>query len=207
MFVVRCHFIVCLVSLAGARIYDRCDFARTLRYKHKLSLSEINVWACIAQYQSSFDTEAIGYDSHATGYHGIFQISDRYWCSQYNQQKNACDILCAQLHDDDLTDDFECTRKIFEEHQRLSGDGYNAWTSYKNTCQYVYDGLFTNDCFVGDLDYISTSTPMAKVVNKQTITSVRNRVYDRCELARELWYVHQLPAEQIAIWVCIAKHE
>lgn len=210
MFVLRCHFAVCLVSLigmTGARIYERCDFARTLRYKHKLSLSEINVWACIAQYQSGFSTDAVGYDNDGTGYHGMFQISDRYWCSTVEEQRNACDILCSQLVDDDLTDDFNCVKKIFEETKRISGDGYSAWTSYKNTCQYVYEGLFTDDCFVGDIDYIAPSTTTPKVVNRQAIKSAPNRIYDRCELARELWYVHQLPADQIATWVCIAKHE
>ncbi|KAJ6640865.1 Lysozyme S [Pseudolycoriella hygida] len=204
MLEVRCGSVVCLMFLIGmtsARIFDRCDFARTLRYKHKVSLSEINVWSCIAQYQAGFNTEAIGYDNDGTGYYGLFQISDKYWCSVSEQQNNACNVTCSQLLDGDLTDDFKCIKIIYDEHQRLSGNGFNAWTSYKNTCQYVYDGLFTDGCFVGDVDYKSTST------STTTPSPVIHRVYDRCELARDLLYVHHLPADQIATWVCIAKYE
>ena len=40
-----------------------------------------------------------------------------------------------------------------------------------------------------------------------TFSFVSGKVYDRCELARELKYVHDAPSEQLATWVCIAEHE
>ena len=29
--------------------------------------------------------------------------------------------------DDDLDDDLKCVKKIYREHERLSGKGFNAW--------------------------------------------------------------------------------
>lgn len=33
------------------------------------------------------------------------------------------------------------------------------------------------------------------------------KVYEKCELARELRDVHEIPQSQLATWVCIAQHE
>ncbi|XP_037505804.2 lysozyme 2 [Rhipicephalus sanguineus] len=33
------------------------------------------------------------------------------------------------------------------------------------------------------------------------------KVFEKCELARELLYVHGFPEDQIPQWVCIAEHE
>ena len=44
----------------------------------------------------------------------------------------AFDII--DLIDDDISDDIRCVKKIFKEHERLSGNGLNAWyvTPHKN---------------------------------------------------------------------------
>jgi len=33
------------------------------------------------------------------------------------------------------------------------------------------------------------------------------KIYERCELARELKEKHNVPEDQLATWVCIARHE
>jgi hypothetical protein len=33
----------------------------------------------------------------------------------------------SDLLDDDLSDDTKCVKQIYDEHKRLSGNGFNAW--------------------------------------------------------------------------------
>lgn len=40
-----------------------------------------------------------------------------------------------------------------------------------------------------------------------TISVTSGKTYQRCELARELKYIHEAPDHQLATWVCIAEHE
>ena len=55
-----------------------------------------------------------------------FKFSEKWWCEWGNPGK-ACHIKCEDLLDDDLTDDIKCIQTIFDEHTRLSGNGFNAW--------------------------------------------------------------------------------
>ena len=36
-------------------------------------------------------------------------------------------FLCSDLIDDDITDDVKCVLTIYNEHEGLSGNGFNAW--------------------------------------------------------------------------------
>jgi hypothetical protein len=59
---------------------------------------------------------------------GLFQISDKWWCKWDKPFAfTGCRIKCDSLIDDDLADDVKCVKKIFKEHNRLSGNGFNAW--------------------------------------------------------------------------------
>lgn len=55
--------------------------------------------------------------------HGIFQINDRYWCTDADDDIKACGITCKALEDDDLTDDIACARRIYRQHKRQGGNG------------------------------------------------------------------------------------
>lgn len=53
---------------------------------------------------------------------------------------------------------------------------------------------------------------MAKVVILSSFTFLLNsfvysKIYERCELAKELRDLHEISEEQLATWVCIARHE
>lgn len=188
-----------------ARVFNRCDLARTLYFTNNLSYEQVGVWVCIAKYQSNFNTKALNYDSEGTGYHGMYQISDRYWCSTSGRPGNVCNIECERLRNDDLSDDFACIAEIFEEHQRLSGNGYNAWTTFGQYCANDYLSLI-EDCFGGG-KVQQTQVIRPTVPARSSSVSVQNKIYHRCELARELYFTHAIPMDQIASWVCIAKHE
>lgn len=185
-----------LITLTHSKVFDKCSLARTLLREHHLHRDQVQIWVCIAHHQSNLNTATVNYDATGIGYHGMYQISDQYWCGP----GNVCNVDCDRLRDDDLHDDFECISFIFAEHSRLSGNGYKAWTAYERNC--AWGGAPSIDeCFADNVTTVmrpATKVPRVEVIDK---------VYDRCELARELRFVHGLPSEQIATWVCIAKYE
>lgn len=51
------------------------------------------------------------------------------------------------LEDDDITDDFKCAKKIYEEHKIMTGDGFNAWAVYQPYCKGSKAKKYIKDCF------------------------------------------------------------
>lgn len=193
-----------------AKIYERCEFVQELVQRHQVSVQEAGVWACIADKQSNYNTAALGGGQRShTKYHGIFQISDEYWCSPPGKGW-VCGKNCQNFRDDDLTDDLNCVRQhIHQEHEVLSGDGFNAWPIYKQYCK------ANAQRYVIGCDLNAKVSSYYKPQKKPTISGVTKpntylgggKIYEPCELANELLYKHNLPANEIATWVCIAKHE
>ncbi|XP_044753475.1 lysozyme C-like [Coccinella septempunctata] len=137
--------LLCFLVCASAKIFKRCELAKDLKYKYGFDPKEIPVWVCIAKHESNFNTSAV---NSVSGDHGLFQISDLYWCG-IQQKAGACYANCDSFKNDDIADDLQCIRRIFNEHQRLSGNGFNAWVVYPLYCrgksdQYV-EGCFQND--------------------------------------------------------------
>lgn len=110
-------------KIKGAgKIFNRCELARELRYKQNIPKDQIHIWMCIAQTLSNFNT-AIEAPKNADGSssHGLFQISDQFWCD-LNGNGKGCELNCNDLKDADITDDVRCITKIFDEHARLFGN-------------------------------------------------------------------------------------
>lgn len=135
------------------------------------------------------------------------QISDIYWCSIDGPRGKGCNAKCSDFENADISDDVACVRSIFDEHQRLFGNGFHAWTVYEPHCRHRTPS-YISDCFPNDKDF-STNTIVTEnaISNSVTSTIDRGRGYERCELAKELRYRHNIPKEQIADWVCIALFE
>lgn len=204
-------------SVGEGKVYERCELARELLNQHQVPMNQIATWVCIAKHESAFNTSAIGrLNWDGSEDHGLFQISDIYWCGESGK---ACGVQCTEMRDNDITDDVKCIEQIYEEHQRLSGDGFNAWTVYPRcrgqSSQFI-DGCFDDSSANEIMPYkpipgiqqpnkvYSQPTPKRKFVQ----TNVgKGKVYERCELAQELRFKHKIPMEQVATWVCIAKHE
>lgn len=110
-------------------MYKHCELARELRDVHEIPESQLATWICIVKYESNFNTSAL---NPGTGDYGLFQISHLYWCSPVG---HACGVPCSALEDDDIEDDVICARRIFRQHQRISGDGFNAWAVYPHYCK------------------------------------------------------------------------
>ncbi|XP_055909081.1 uncharacterized protein LOC129943998 [Eupeodes corollae] len=205
--------LVCLfqqhVTLTAAKVFERCELAQVLRYGHGVDVNDVANWVCIAQHSSSLDTSAFRGNAKI-GSHGIFQLSDEYWCSPPGKGV-GCGVSCDRLRDDDISDDFECVRKIHAEHQGLSGDGFNAWNAYQLYCKdnpYEY----IEDCFGNEeREYIRSKSITTNYVRDEEeesfVPTARGKVYGRCELAKELFLKHKIPMDEIPTWVCIAQHE
>lgn len=168
---------------------------------------------CIAKHESNYNTSAIGrLNWDGSEDHGLFQISDIYWCGTNGK---ACNAQCSQFEDSDITDDVECIRKIHDEHTRLSGDGFNAWSVYKPKCKGRSES-FIKGCFENISNEIIQSKPQPGIQQHHMVqyskTTDQHReyhnkiprkgkVYERCELAQELRYKHKIPMEQVATWL------
>lgn len=114
-------------SSSQAKIFGQCEFVNTLR-SYGFPESEIPTWTCIVQHESNFNTDA--YNS-VTGDHGIFQISQIYWCSTSNSPGGGCNARCSDFHNDDISDDAACVRIIYNEWTNMGRNGFEAWTTYQ----------------------------------------------------------------------------
>lgn len=198
------------------KVYEQCELARELHYQHNIQMDHIATWVCIAKHESAFNTSAIGrLNWDGSEDHGLFQISDIYWCGETGK---SCGVQCSELRDNDITNDVNCIKMIHEEHQRLSGDGFNAWAVYprcKGNVKRYADGCFDSS----ENDVLPfrpnpgvqqpTKTYVQASHQRKTYQKApdKGKVYERCELAQELRYKFKIPKEQVATWVCIAKHE
>lgn len=193
-----------VVPLSQSKVYKKCELARELSENHGISSDDLAIFVCIAENQSNFNTEAIGQGI----YYGIFQMSNEFWCNTYDSYDNkACEVDCDKLIDDDLSDDLQCMRTIIDEHERISGNGFNAWPS-GTSCQSIKHSYLA-ECSIESNQIIGSQENSIVQQRKKSGSNEKGggRVYERCELARELRYQHNIPMNEIASWVCIAKHE
>lgn len=139
----------------------------------------------------------------------MFQISDIFWCGEDGK---SCGLSCSDLEDNDITDDVECIKKIHEEHTRLSGDGFNAWTVYNSRCK-DRSNDFIKGCFDDSTNEILPFKPQPGIQQHKIPYSKtsqhrkaygkipgKGKVYEQCELAQELRYKHKIPMEEVATW-------
>lgn len=131
-----------LLPLAASKVYTRCELAKELRDVHEVPEDQLATWICILKHESNLNTSAV---NPGSGDHGLFQISHLYWCSPVG---HACGVECSALRDDDIEDDVVCARRIFRQHQRISGDGFNAWAVYRYYCKGDV-GRYIEGCFDG----------------------------------------------------------
>ena len=111
-----------------------------------------------------------------------------------------CNATCSDFLDADISNDVQCIQRIFNEHQRSNGNGFHAFAPFEHHCKFETPEAL-GDCFPTEPNSISTSTKPPKVAIKS------GKIYERCELAKELRHVHNIPLEQLSTWVCIAEHE
>ena len=115
------HFELKLGKFCKKKIFSNPNYYCILLFEF-LPISGL----CLLEKESEYKSQAIGHHNGAQ-HLGIFQISDRWWCKWDREYNIGCGVKCHNFLDEDLKDDMECAKKIFKEHSRLHGNGFNAW--------------------------------------------------------------------------------
>lgn len=149
-------------AVVSAKIYKKCELAQELKFKYEFDVKQIPVWVCIAKHESDFNTSAV---NRGSGDHGLFQISDLYWCDT-KRQGRACSAQCKFFEDDDISDDVDCVKTIFNEHEKISGNGFDAWVVYSIFCK-DKNTTFLEECsfYVDSKSFVNT-TNSSKLLTK-----------------------------------------
>ena len=128
-------FLLFVATQVSGKVYDRCELALALRDIYGIPTSQIPTWVCIAYRESNYDTAAY---NPSSGDHGIFQISELYWCSPPG---TGCGVSCAALEDDDIRDDVACAMVVYGEM------GFSAWVTYNNYCKFEDVNSYVAGCY------------------------------------------------------------
>ncbi|KAK2823589.1 hypothetical protein Q7C36_020189 [Tachysurus vachellii] len=121
-----------LVAAVSAKLYDRCELARAMKANgmagyHGISLAN---WVCLAKHESGYNTQAINHNTDGSTDYGIFQINNRWWCSNGKfKSANGCKISCSQLLTDNISQAAACAKTIVREQ------GMTAWVAWSNHCR------------------------------------------------------------------------
>lgn len=167
----------------GGIVFEVCDMARQL-LDNNIPLEELDIWMCIIHRESNFNTSKVSIQhSDGSREHGLFQVSDTWWCSPPGNG-TGCNIDCAKFKDTNITDDVTCALTI-----RNSREGFSAWESYNRWCK-ASRIAYSRSC---DLVPSTALVPAFKPAD--------GSVYELCNLAQELLFIHKIPKEEINTWV------
>ncbi|KAJ8721287.1 hypothetical protein PYW07_002062 [Mythimna separata] len=87
-------------------------------------------WVCLIENESSRRTGVVGKPNNdGSRDHGLFQINDRYWCSESTVPGKDCYVTCAEVMTDDITQASICAKKIYRRQ------GFFAWEGWEQSCQ------------------------------------------------------------------------
>nr|P50717.1 RecName: Full=Lysozyme; AltName: Full=1,4-beta-N-acetylmuramidase; Flags: Precursor [Hyphantria cunea]AAA84747.1 lysozyme [Hyphantria cunea] len=112
-----------------AKYYStRCDLVRELR-KQGFPENQMGDWVCLVENESGRKTDKVGpVNKNGSKDYGLFQINDKYWCSNTRTPGKDCNVTCADLLLDDITKASTCAKKIFKRHN------FRAWYGWRNHC-------------------------------------------------------------------------
>ncbi|XP_026484424.1 lysozyme-like [Vanessa tameamea] len=121
--------IAVIVLQCEGKKFTRCELVHQLR-DHGFPEGKLRDWVCLVENESSRTTSKIGkVNKNGSRDYGLFQINDKYWCSNTSTPGKDCNVTCSDLLVDDITKAATCAKKIFKRH------GFNAWYGWKNHCQ------------------------------------------------------------------------
>ncbi|XP_064415578.1 lysozyme C, milk isozyme-like [Latimeria chalumnae] len=122
-----------LVVPASGMVYSRCELARVLQNAGMNGYwgYSLGNWLCMSYYESGYNTQAIDHDSNGSTDYGIFQINSYWWCYDGTPGgKNACNIRCSQLLDNDISDDIACAKRVVRDPLHMK-----AWYGWRYHCE------------------------------------------------------------------------
>ncbi|XP_038214848.1 lysozyme-like [Zerene cesonia] len=127
-------FVVLVLAAAAvmetqAVTFTRCQLVQQLR-SHGFPENKMRDWVCLVENESGRNTSKVGtVNKNGSRDYGLFQINDKYWCSNTSTPGKDCNVTCNQLLTDDISKAATCAKKVFKRH------GFNAWYGWKNHCQ------------------------------------------------------------------------
>ncbi|XP_026331784.1 uncharacterized protein LOC113239129 [Hyposmocoma kahamanoa] len=178
-------FALALIACAESASHQltRCQLVRELR-KHGFPASQLRNWVCLVESESSRYTDIVSKpNSNGSRDYGLFQINDRYWCSNTNKPGKDCNVTCAALLTKDITKSAQCAKKIYSRHN------FNAWYGWINKCK-------------------NKPLPDISKCSLALVACVESASHQltRCQLVSEL-RKNSFPAAQLRDWVCLVEHE
>ncbi|XP_074076877.1 lysozyme C-like [Macrotis lagotis] len=118
--------LIYLTMAVHGKMMNKWEFAKKAKKEglagyHGVSLE---TWVCTAEAESGFNTKATNYNpgDRSTDY-GPFQLNSHYWCNDNKtpNAKNACNVKCSELLEDNISKSGKCTKKVVKEQ------GMKAW--------------------------------------------------------------------------------
>lgn len=120
-------FLVLLLILkfyaAFSKVYEPCEFFDELDEKHNIPMEDIFKHFCIA---GTLNTKSM-----SDGKIGIYRVESNLRCG-LEEPGGTCNVLCADLLDDDIANDIKCMQKIYDEQ------GLFAWKKTRAGCLAVH---------------------------------------------------------------------
>ncbi|KAJ0175803.1 hypothetical protein K1T71_008962 [Dendrolimus kikuchii] len=121
--------VVAVLGLTEAKRFTRCELVRELR-RQGFPENQLRDWVCLVEHESSRYTDKVGkVNKNGSRDYGLFQINDKYWCSNTSTPGKDCNVTCNQLLTDDITKAATCAKKIYKRHK------FDAWYGWKNNCK------------------------------------------------------------------------
>uniref|UniRef100_G3Q2S7 lysozyme n=1 Tax=Gasterosteus aculeatus aculeatus TaxID=481459 RepID=G3Q2S7_GASAC len=139
-----------LVAAAGAKVYERCEWARVLKANgmdgyggygladcskdaRNVPLFYGIIRVCLSYSESGYSTTATNFNTDGSTDYGIFQINSRWWCEDGRtpRSKNACSISCSALVSDDVRVAINCAKRVVRDP-----NGMRAWVGWRNHCEH-----------------------------------------------------------------------
>lgn len=186
---------------------DKCHLAESIKEYGNIPQNLISTFICIAEHESRLNVSLKTLLNGTTKY-GLFQIDDQSYCNT-NESIKECDVLCEHLNDDQLNNDLECVKKIFEK------EGFQYWPSYNRHCLSINENSFEK-CFNNATT--TTHRPFTIVNNFHLATSTlttQNPVFSTtesldsdknlCEFVNFL-YKNKISLDDLGTFTCIAEN-
>lgn len=142
-FIIFCFHFLINVPLNDSRILKRCELAREL-LRLGIAKHDVATWCCIAQYESKFNTSAVGkLNGNWSNDYGLFQVSDRYWCQSRADRSSAnlCQITCQAFLSDNISEAVKCAQYVKKRQ------GWRAWAAYNGRCNKMKNLPSIQECF------------------------------------------------------------
>ncbi|XP_062409477.1 lysozyme C-like [Sardina pilchardus] len=129
----RAVVLLLLVASAYAKVYERCELARTLQANGMDGYWGVSLanWMCLAYWESGYNTGATHHDTDGSTDYGIFQINSRWWCSDGRSiSSDACGISCSELMSPNLSAAITCAKRVVRDP-----NGVSAWVGWRLHCE------------------------------------------------------------------------